>query len=391
MRKQFVLLTLGMMLLLSAGAAHPQYYLGVVQGESKKIPLTVLDVHDATGSPALRALVVEVLQDDLRRTQIFEVMDAKKLDLRGVGNAEPAPDVLKRAGTFGLTGVVWVSILKKDQDFVLAGKLYDAASGMRIASKEYFGSKDTFRRAVHAFADEIVARYTGEKGIARTSIAFVSDKTRAKELYVMDYDGQNVMKITADHSICLSPAWSPDGKVLAYVSYKDNNPDLYGLDMQTGKRWKLSGNEGLNISPAWSPNGKRIALALSRDGGTEIYTMNRIGADLERLTYGASDNVAPAINCNSRPTAMLVAEFAEIVGVFTVATICCPSAGVVKPLGMLTIDICVEPIATGSNCIVALVLPLLNIADADESAPIVELEFAKGTATLSKPPRTTPL
>ena len=113
--------------------------------------------------------------------------------------------------------------------------LYDAASGMRIANKEYFGNEETFRRMVHTFADEIVSRYTGEQGIARTRIAYVSDKTHFKDLYVMDYDGQNPMKITADHSICLSPAWSPDGKVLAYVSYRDKNPDLFGLDMETGK------------------------------------------------------------------------------------------------------------------------------------------------------------
>ena len=159
---------------------------------------------------------------------------------------------------------------------------------MKMTGKEYFGNEETFRRMVHSFADEIVSRYTGEKGIARTRIAFVSDKTRNKELYVMDYDGQNPLKVSADHSICLSPAWSPDGKMLAYVSYRDRNPDLYGLNMETGKRWKISGNEGLNISPAWSPNGKRLAVALSKDGAAEIYTHGpeRPGsgaADLRRL------------------------------------------------------------------------------------------------------------
>lgn len=61
---------------------HSQYYLGVIKGEARKIPITVLDIHDETGSPALRAMAIEVLQADLRRSQIFEVMDAKKLDLK---------------------------------------------------------------------------------------------------------------------------------------------------------------------------------------------------------------------------------------------------------------------------------------------------------------------
>jgi len=287
-------------LLIASPAAHSQYYLGVIQGESKKIPIAVLDVHDETGSPALRALALEVLQTDLRRSQIFEVMDAKKLDLQVQGSAEPSKELLKRGSTFGLTGALWASIQKKGKDFVLFGKVFDAASGTRISNKEYFGNDDTFRRMVHTFADEIVSRYTGEKGVARTRIAYVSDKTRSKELYVMDYDGQNAMKVTADRSICLSPAWSPDGKMLAYVSYRDKNPDLYGLDMETGRRWKISGNEGLNISPAWSPNGKRLALAMSKDSGTEIYTMSREGNGLERLTYGLADNVAPSWAPNGR-------------------------------------------------------------------------------------------
>jgi TolB protein len=294
------LLSIIILFLVTAIPAPAQYYLGVISGEAKKIPIAVLDISDETGSPALRAMAFEVLQSDLRRSQIFEVMDPKKLDLKVSGNMEPATDLIKRGGTFGLTGVVWAKIQKKDKDIVLSGKLYDAASGMRITNKDYFGNEETFRRMVHTFADEIVSRYTGEKGIARTRIAYVSDKTRFKELYVMDYDGQNAMKVTADRSICLSPSWSPDGKVLAYVSYKDKNPDLFGLDMETGKRWKIAGNDGLNISPAWSPNGKRLALAMSKDGGAQIYTLNSTGNDLERLTYGTYDNVSPAWSPNGR-------------------------------------------------------------------------------------------
>jgi TolB protein len=300
MRKNIISIIVTLVLLLSADAAHSQYYLGVIQGEARKIPVTVLDVSNETGNPKLRMLALEVLQADLRRSQIFEVLDPAKLDLAYAERNEPAEAVVKRAGTFGITGVVWASLQRRGNELMLAGRLYDAASGMKMAGKDYFGNEDTLRRMIHTFADEIVSRYTGEKGVARTRIAYVSDKSGYKELFVMDYDGSKPMKITADRSICLSPAWKPDGKVLVYVSYRDRNPDLYGLDMETGKRWKISGQEGLNISPAWSPNGKRLALALSKDGSAEIYTMSSNGNELERLTYGAYDNVSPAWAPNGR-------------------------------------------------------------------------------------------
>ncbi len=296
-KRTVLFITLCMLIAVPAAA---QYYLGVVRGETKKIPIAVLDVHNETFSPTLGATALDVLQADLRRSQIFDVVDPKKLDLAVSGNMEPSEDVLKRGGTFGLSGAVWLRIQNKGKDLVLSGRLYDAPTALRLASKEYFGNEETFRRMIHTFADEIVSRYTGEKGIARTRLAYVSDKTRSKELYVMDYDGKNPLKITADRSICLSPAWSPDGKMLLYVSYRDRNPDLYALDMETGKRWKMSSAEGLNISPAWSPDGKRIALALSKDGSAEIYTMNRGGNDLERLTYGLADNVSPSCAPNGR-------------------------------------------------------------------------------------------
>lgn len=286
--------------ILIAVPAAAEFYLGVIRGEAKKIPIAVIDINDAAGAPALRATALEILQSDLRRSQIFEVMDAQKLDLAVKDGKEPTDDVIKRGGVFGLTGAVWARIGKKGDDIVMTGKLFDAVSGMKLANKDYFGNADTFRRMVHTFADEIVTRYTGERGIARTRISFVSDQTKAKELYVMDYDGRNIRRVTADRSICLSPSWSPDGKVLAYVSYRDRNPDLFALNTETGRRWKLSGSEGLNISPAWSPSGKRLALAMSRDGGTEIYTMDKDGGDLERVTFGNFDNVSPSWAPNGR-------------------------------------------------------------------------------------------
>lgn len=295
-----IFLTAVVLLIALSGAAHAQFYLGVIKGEARKIPIAVLDVSDQTASPALRNLVLEVLQGDLRRSQIFDVMDSRKMDLVYTAKEEPPVEVVKRGGTFGLTGMVWVQLSRKGEDLLLAGKLYDGVTGLRLTSKEYLGNEELLRRMVHTFADQIVSQYTGERGIARTRIAFVSDRTGRKELFVMDYDGQNVKRLTADRSICMSPAWSPDGRVLAYVSYRERNPDLYGLDMETGRRWKISGGEGLNISPAWSPDGTRLAVALSKDGGAEIFTMTPEGADLERLTYGIADNVSPAWSPNGR-------------------------------------------------------------------------------------------
>ena len=135
---------------LSAGAAQSEYYLGVVQGESRKIPILVLDLSNETGNGKLSSLAIEVLQSDLRRSQIFDVVDPKKLDVSHSGPTEPTEAVLKRAGTFGVSGVVWASLRKKGSELLLSGRLYDAGSAMKMTGREYFGNEDTFRRMIHS-------------------------------------------------------------------------------------------------------------------------------------------------------------------------------------------------------------------------------------------------
>ena len=72
-----------------AAPATAQYYLGVVKGEAKKIPLVVIDVRDDAGAPVLRNLVLDVLQADLRRSQVFDVLDPKKIDAVAVSSVVP--------------------------------------------------------------------------------------------------------------------------------------------------------------------------------------------------------------------------------------------------------------------------------------------------------------
>ena len=96
-------------------------------------------------------------------------------------------------------------------------------------------------------------------------ILFVSDRqgTRVRDLYLMDPDGSNVRrvfkrKIGADRT---SPTWSPDGKQFAY-NYNDLVHAKFGLYIATldGKEGELIGDAP--SGPAWSPDGSEIAYSL---------------------------------------------------------------------------------------------------------------------------------
>jgi TolB protein len=172
----------------------------------------------------------------------------------------------------------------QDGQLVMEARLFDVDRGTQITGRRYTGPPSALRMMVHKFADEVIYRLTGERGIAQTKIAFTSRHRGAKEIFIMDYDGYNPQRVTADGTIVLNPAWSPNGRYIAYTSYREGNPDLFIMDWTGWNKRILSRAAGLNAAPAWHPDGKRLAVVMSLEGDTEIYVVSINGRIQQRLT-----------------------------------------------------------------------------------------------------------
>ena len=91
-----------------------------------------------------------------------------------------------------------------------------------VIGKVYRGevSDAQVRTFAHQFADEIIGKLSGGlPGIASTQIAFVSNRSGNKEIWAMDYDGENQHQLTQLHTIALTPRWSPDATRIAFTCY----------------------------------------------------------------------------------------------------------------------------------------------------------------------------
>ena len=155
------------------------------------------------------------------------------------------------------------------------------------------------RLIAHQFADAIIELIGGSiRGIALTKIAYISERTiGVKELYVMDYDGNDSHAMTTYKSIVMTPAWSPDGEKIAFTSFRRGSADIEILSRLDRKPYTFDRPGGTTITPAWSPDGSKIALATSRDGSnTEIYVADWNGKNLRRLTVSKAVNVSPTWN-----------------------------------------------------------------------------------------------
>ena len=167
--------------------------------------------------------------------------------------------------------------------------------GQRYSSED---SEAGARLIAHRFADEIVLRIGGGiRGVALTKLAYISDRSGAKELYVMDYDGHDSHAMTNQKSIVLTPSWSPDGEKIAFTSFRKGAADIEILSRIDRRPYTFQDQGGTTTTPVWSPDGSKIAYATSRDGSdTEIYVADWNGRNARRLTVSRSVDISPMWN-----------------------------------------------------------------------------------------------
>ena len=292
------------LLFLAPAVLAVEVYLGVTKAEVQKIVIALTGIPGEGVPQELSRQAETVLAADLKFSGIFEVVESDELPFEaGQMKLGEEGKYLPSLAPLKIQALASGLLVSRGNELVLEGRLFDVSRGDMIVGRRYIGDAKRLRAMVHRWADEIVYRLTGEKGVAQSRIAFVSNVSGYKEIYIIDYDGANPILVTGNRSLNLSPRFSQDGRFMAYISYRDGNPDLFLLDLETGRRRKLSGFPGLNISPAWSPDGNWIALALSKDGETNIYVMRMDGTGLRKLTRGPGISVSPTWSPNGRQIA----------------------------------------------------------------------------------------
>ena len=97
----------------------------------------------------------------------------------------------------------------------------------------------------------------------------------------MDYDGENIKRISDINMRKRVPAISVDGKIIVF----SDNSAIYTMDSNGENIKKISGSLVKSRHPDISPDNKYITFESIIDGQEEIFIVNLDGSNLKRLTF----------------------------------------------------------------------------------------------------------
>lgn len=299
--------------------AQGKIYIKVGQAHVRKSPLALPHFKRLSGKQGDSGLDLHrVIKRDIEATLYFSVIP-KEAHLDKNKEVIPYPKNPKgfrfeKWATIGTEFLIKGAYQKKGSDITFIAHVYHVPQGDLILSKEYKSKHFMKERLAHQFVNELVERLTGQKSFLNTKVAVISNHggLNNKGLFVMDWDGKNISKISTQKTIHISPTWSWDGNRLAYTAYAYHkksgirNPDLFIYDLTTQKHQLVSYRKGLNSGASFFPSGNFLLLTLTGRGGSpDIYKIDLKGSIKQRLTSGPyrAMNVEPSISPDGKAVA----------------------------------------------------------------------------------------
>jgi TolB protein len=285
--------------------------IAVGQAEQEKDKLVIDDPELVSLNGDEKRLSSELI-DILRNDFVFYKHKFNSVDYSDKGKNSYSSPSMEKWQNGGVTYFIASKIESASGGLSASFKVWSILGQKEILSKTFNVSKDNLRSDAHKVADALYRSITGKPSIFNSKIFFVSDRTSKKtidkELYIMDFDGRRVDKLTNFNSVVISPDISPDNSKIVFSVItakrelsKDKvrmikNNDLKIYDLKTSKLETVSEKQGINSGAIFGASNDVLYLTLTFGGNADIYEMNIRTKSMRKVTSHYSDDVDPSIN-----------------------------------------------------------------------------------------------
>lgn len=294
---RFVLPTL---LVATMASAQEEVYLKVTSPGLQRVVIAIAPFAARSAvDPVATSQFLNTLRHDLEQTVVLGLLPEDLARLVEVAPGNPSL-TRQRWRAVGAQLLLEGSFSGAGNQLVVEAQLWELTSGEIAYSRRFQSSTSLAPTMAHTLANELVRLLTGRPGPFLSRIAFISDRSGAKELWLMRWDGSEPQQLTSHKSIALSPAWSPDGQHLAFASFLRGQPQLFILRPTQGSFRPLSTLPGVNSSPSFSPDGTQVAFAAGDRGQTNIHVVSVEGGTPYALTTARGISTQPAWSPNGR-------------------------------------------------------------------------------------------
>jgi len=132
-----------------------------------------------------------------------------------------------------------------------------------------------------------------------SKIVFESRRDGNWDIYSMKSDGSNQTRLTEEPGRDVHPSWSPDGSRIIFASDRariifgsdrDGNTEIYTMNSDGSNPIRLTESALEDNFPSWSPDGKKIVFGSERGFDEEIFVMDADGSNPVNLTNNAPIN-----------------------------------------------------------------------------------------------------
>ena len=235
------------------------------------------------------------------RLRILKSALAKNPTLFYKGVAGSAALTKRVGGDVGHCGWFDVVNFERSAEYVLSGSvsgrkvkfiLEHAGTSLLSFSMRYNPGKvvTTSQRAV----DHILEKLFKIKKLCVSKIVFCAEtKPGRKEIFICDYDGGRIKRVTRNRTLSVEPDWEPGQKRLVYTMYGKSTTDIVEYDLASRRSRRLVHFPGLTSSAAVSPDGKYFAAILSKDGTVDLYVKSLDTRWMRRLTKDRAAESSP--------------------------------------------------------------------------------------------------